>query len=86
MACMRQHHAELSDECKAAIAEFRGALGKGKNGRQAQQHAAGRRHEQCIAYVQQTYRYKPKVAAKPALARCMQGESIPAGFNKEEGF
>jgi hypothetical protein len=44
------------------------------------------RHEKCIAYVQQDYRYKPKQGAKQALERCMHGEPIPADFNERQGF
>ncbi len=81
-ACMREHRAaELSENCKAAIAEFRSAGGKN-----AQQHPAGGRREKCIAYIQQSYRYKPKVEARPALARCMHGEPIPADFDEKQGF
>ncbi len=81
-ACMRERRAELSENCKAAIAEFRGAGGKNAQ----QQHPAGGRRDRCIAYIQQSYRYKPKVEARPALVRCMHGEPIPADFNEKQGF
>ena len=82
-ACMRGHHEQLSQKCKATIAEVK----RGENsaqGKNPQVHAG--RRERCIAYIQQSYRYKPKQSAIPALQRCMQGEPIPADFNEREGF
>jgi hypothetical protein len=84
-ACMRQHHEQLSDKCKATIA----GVNRGQNsaqGKTPQPSSRASRRERCIAYVQQTYRYKPKVSARPALERCMHGEPIPADFNEKEGF
>jgi hypothetical protein len=80
-ACMREHHEQLSDKCKATIVEVK----RGENDAQGKGSFASRR-ERCIAYVQQTYRYMPKESGRPALQRCMHGEQIPAGFNKTEGF
>jgi hypothetical protein len=81
--CMREHHDQLSDKCKATILEVK----RGENGAQGKNpQLRANRHEKCIAYVQQDYRYKPKQGAKPALERCMHGEPIPADFNERQGF
>ena len=81
--CMREHHEQLSNKCKATIAEVKRG-GNSAQGKNPQLRAS--RRERCIAYVQQDYRYKPKQGAKPALERCMHGEPIPANFNEREGF
>jgi len=84
-ACMREHHEQLSDKCKATIVEVK----RGENsarGKNPQLRSFASRRERCIAYVQHDYRYKPKQSAKPALQRCMHGEPIPADFNEREGF
>jgi hypothetical protein len=77
---MGENHAELSDKCKAAIVEKIVLRAK------ILQPSFASRHERCLAYVQQTNRYRPKQSATPALERCMHGEPIPAAFNEKEVF
>jgi hypothetical protein len=83
-ACMREHRAELSAGCKAAIAQWRGkgagAPQGGQLGSEDTKLPPGRnRLERCRAYVQ-AYSFTGNInrlhAGPAAVRRCMHGEEI----------
>jgi hypothetical protein len=82
-ACMREHRAELSAGCKAAIAQWRGRAGGGPQAGRGEGTEVGpgpNRRARCAAYVQD-YSFHAGAAWKmnagrAALQRCMHGEAL----------
>jgi hypothetical protein len=82
-ACMREHRAELSAGCKAAIAQWRGGAGGGpqvSRGEGTEVTSGPNRRARCAAYVQD-YSFHAGSAWKinggrAALQRCMHGQAI----------
>jgi hypothetical protein len=84
-ACMREHRAELSAGCKAAITQWRGREGGGSQASQQRSEdtklpPGPNRRARCAAYVQD-YSFTAGAGfkmggGKAALRRCMHGEAI----------